>query len=45
MFSGAVSALLVPHLQCSLRDNPRFFQNFRAKNDTDKDKFLSDIFI
>jgi hypothetical protein len=29
----------VPHSQCSLRENPKFFQNFRSKNNTLKEKF------
>jgi hypothetical protein len=29
----------VPHSQYSLRENPKFLQNFRAKNNTLKEKF------
>jgi hypothetical protein len=29
---------LVPHSQCSLRENPKFLQNFRSKNNTLKEK-------
>jgi hypothetical protein len=28
----------VPHLQCSLRENPNFLQNIRSKNNTLKEK-------
>jgi hypothetical protein len=30
---------LVPHSQFSLRENPKFLQNFRSKNNTLKEKF------
>jgi hypothetical protein len=33
------SMFLVPHLQCSLRENPKFLQNLRYKNNTLKDFF------
>ncbi len=31
---------LVPHSQCSLKENPKFLQNFRSKNNTLKETFL-----
>jgi hypothetical protein len=31
--------VLVPHSQCSLRENPKFLQNFRTKNNTLKGIF------
>jgi hypothetical protein len=30
---------LVPHSQCSLKENPKFYQNLRSKNHTLKEKF------
>jgi hypothetical protein len=35
----------VPHSQCSLRENPKFLQNFRSKNKTLKEKNLTNIFV
>jgi hypothetical protein len=34
----------VPHSQCSLKDNPKFLQNFRSNNNTFKANFLQ-IFL
>jgi hypothetical protein len=34
-----ISNLQVPHSQCSLRENPKFLQNFRSKNNTLKANF------
>jgi hypothetical protein len=34
-----MSVNLVPHSQCSLRENPKFLQKFRYKNNTLKEKF------
>jgi hypothetical protein len=31
--------VLVPHSQCSLRENPKFLKNFRSKNNTLKETF------
>ncbi len=36
---GWTKALLVPHSQCSLKENPKFLQNFRSKNNTLKENF------
>jgi hypothetical protein len=35
---------LVPHSQCSLRENPKFLQNFRFKNNTLREN-ISLIFL
>jgi hypothetical protein len=38
-YSGPIGKELVPHSQCSLRENPKFLQNFRSKNKTLKANF------
>jgi hypothetical protein len=39
MVPRELTAVLVPHSQCSLRENPKFLQNFRYKNNKLKKKF------
>ncbi len=35
----------MPHSQCSLRENSKFLQNFRPKNNTLREKILTKILI